>query len=519
VRTVALRWSLAAVAAVAVLAGVLIRPERATTAASVSLTPAVTPATSGDIPLLTISPALCFVLVAARFQDLVAGAAAGGNCSSLDRSLPTQGGSSTQGHDALMALEPIIGNGDGILEPSDFASIDVDGGQVHQSDDNGNGTSYYDGNLFVLAFVPSTGPVTFSTDRGLMIPAGLMSPSQDLLINPADPAAQTYVCDDQSGTSSGPLVEDADCTGGTSADGVVVGRLRAHWAATTAARGTGTVTVTQGSDMGTTGFSVVGEPETVSITTVETAIQDGAGGFGDCTLPGGASGMEAASATSERSLVLAVARDADGTAVTGALVNWSTDDSDKALLAAVIVPTFDLGTLGFAAPNIICGNTTTGTVTVTASLERNLGGLVVGFDPGATLTSGIAQFSVVSVLDSDGDGCGDDAEAQLGLNPADSWDFYSVPIPALYSASNPLGVTKDSVVSGADAQAVFAYAKIGAKIGTTAYDQDLNDNGINDGVEYDRSFVAPGTSGPPDGVISGSDAQLAFAEALNGLHC
>jgi len=56
-------------------------------------------------------------------------------------------------------------------------------------------------------------------------------------------------------------------------------------------------------------------------------------------------------------------------------------------------------------------------------------------------------------------------------------------------------------------------------VGSPEYEQDLNGNGIADGIEYDRSFVAPGASGPPDGVIGALDAQLAFAQFKMGYRC
>ena len=219
-------------------------------------------------------------------------------------------------------------------------------------------------------------------------------------MQPADSAGQTYVCDGQAGTASGPLVEDADCTtGGATADGVVVGRLRAHWGADTAAIGPGTVQVNQGpQDVGTIAFRVVGEPRTLSFITLETAIQDGAGGEGDCPLAVDAGGFLGANGTAERSIVLAVAKDIDGNAVTGAVINWETDDPDKAVMAAPLTPTLDLGSFGFGAPNIICGTTNTGTVTVRAEIDSNLTTAVIGFDPGATKGAyAETSFTVVGV--------------------------------------------------------------------------------------------------------------------------
>ena len=36
---------------------------------------------------------------------------------------------------AAKRIADIVGNGDGIIQPSDFAGIDLDGNQVHQQDD------------------------------------------------------------------------------------------------------------------------------------------------------------------------------------------------------------------------------------------------------------------------------------------------------------------------------------------------------------------------------------------------
>jgi hypothetical protein len=124
------------------------------------------------------------------------------------------------------------------------------------------------------------------------------------------------------------------------------------------------------------------------------------------------------------------------------------------------------------------------------------------------------------VADTDGDGCGDGKELTFAtLNPTNPWDFFSVPVPALFAAPDPTVVFKDSAVAAQDAQAVFAYFKAGAHTGTMKYEQDLNLNGVKDGIEYDRSVVGPAHSGPPDGTVSATDAQLAFAQFKLGYHC
>ncbi len=140
--------------------------------------------------------------------------------------------------------------------------------------------------------------------------------------------------------------------------------------------------------------------------------------------------------------------------------------------------------------------------------------------PTATVTP-TATATINPTLDTDGDGCSDVKEPQLAppTDPHNPWDFYSVPVPALFAAPNPLTDFKDSMVQAADAQAIFAYYKAGAQAGTPVYDQDLNGNGIQDGIEYDRSFVGPGQTGAPDGVVRAQDAQLAFAQYKFSYKC
>ena len=105
------------------------------------------------------------------------------------------------------------------------------------------------------------------------------------------------------------------------------------------------------------------------------------------------------------------------------------------------------------------------------------------------------------------------------LDPLDQWDFYSVPVPALIAAPNPQALIRDGAVGAGDAQAVFAYFKANARAESTVYEQDLNGNGVKDGIEYDRTVAGPGKSGPPDGAVGAAESQLAFAEFKLGYHC
>jgi hypothetical protein len=114
-----------------------------------------------------------------------------------------------------------------------------------------------------------------------------------------------------------------------------------------------------------------------------------------------------------------------------------------------------------------------------------------------------------------GDGCVDTEDA----NPHDPWDFYSVPVPALFVAVNPATDHRDNAVKAPDAQAVFAYFQAGASAGLPLYEQDLNQNGVKDGWEYDRSEDINGVLGPPDGVVTARDAQAAFKQFQDGKQC
>ncbi|TAK54747.1 MAG: hypothetical protein EPO22_15180 [Dehalococcoidia bacterium] len=130
-----------------------------------------------------------------------------------------------------------------------------------------------------------------------------------------------------------------------------------------------------------------------------------------------------------------------------------------------------------------------------------------------------SEFSLRLAIDADDDGCADAGEDRLGLDPLNKWDFYSVPVPALFATPGQHLVFRDNIVGASDAQAVFAYFMKGAKAGSAEYEQDLNGNGIKDGLEYDRSFAGPARSGTADGVIAASDAQLAFAQFTLGYKC
>ncbi len=331
---------------------------------------------AAGIQTLGISPVMCLV-----FTNL-AGA------SSLDTArcvgLDIQGGVPPN----AQFIADLHGDGDGQVEPEDFAAIDLDGNRVHQSDRHeqsaGNGT------LWVLAWVQDDDPVIFKTNRGYFRPGA----------SPAEPTEREWVCDTE--------MEDEDCDNdGIAGDGVVVARLRSNVGTLTSDPGEGRVTIKQGTDEGFLDFRIVGEPDSVEFLTLENTIQAGVvdrdgdgqlGSPGECPLPGDAPGFLAANATAERAIVLAIVRDSDGIPVTNAFVEWSTDDEDLAVVARPLTPTIDLGAFGFGAPNILCGTKKPGTVTVKAKIVRTAMG--VTFDEAAELDEGTIQFTVKGLPDS-----------------------------------------------------------------------------------------------------------------------
>jgi hypothetical protein len=378
---------LAAAAALLVAGGLTASLGGAGTVSAQEAPPTATAATTGNIPVIAINQELCFLLIASR----------GG----INPTIGAIGCPGLQNQFSLdMVAGALIGTGTSNAhpQPADFAAIDLDGNQVHQQDGYAQvGVTGSPGSLYIIAFVSTTGPVQFHTDRGVFVQnAG------------GDPAAADWTCDT--------ALEDPDCVaGGAGGDGVVVARLRANDAIASvstgatltpatviAPTGDGTVTITQSpTDTATIGFKVVGEPHALSFVTLENKLQDAStGATTQCPLPFDADGDLTANAQPEKSAVFAVAKDIDGTAVTGALVNWNTSDINVGVLAAPLTPTLDRGTFGVAAPNMLCGTASPGTVTVTGALTRDVSAgatIIRAIDPGAELATGTVDFTVVGV--------------------------------------------------------------------------------------------------------------------------
>ena len=181
--------------------------------------------------------------------------------------------------------------------------------------------------------------------------------------------------------------------------------------------------------------------------------------------------------------------------------------------------------------SVTCGTPPTGTATNTPS-PTNTATPTSTFTPSPTVTpgpppttgcttnvGGPPTLGIGQDCDLDvrfplvwGDGCVDTED----VNPHDPWDFYSVPVPSLLAMP---GALRDNAVTGRDAQAVFSYFRVGAMAGSPVYEQDLNNNGVKDGWEYDRGVDAFGNLGPPDGVIGPRDAQAAFAQYSRNVRC
>lgn len=160
---------------------------------------------------------------------------------------------------------------------------------------------------------------------------------------------------------------------------------------------------------------------------------------------------------------------------------------------------------------------------------------IVGHQITATATDAngnTSEFSgcraLTSKLDSDGDGCPDAKESQGAGTQASGgdrnsllqWDWFDVPVPAL-SPSDSSG-TRNGFVTGADVLAVLYY------VGTSGaspnspnangvkYGSDLNNNGILDGQEYDRTAsvnpAKPWQSNAPNNFVTTSDALVALSQ-------
>jgi hypothetical protein len=218
--------------------------------------------------------------------------------------------------------------------PEDFAGVDLDGNQL----------SDQDGELIVITFVDDDSPVEFNTDKAYFKPF-------------LQPVNRSYICD----------TEDEDCDDdGVQGDGAVIMVMGAILSVTLD-RGEGIVDITQDGITYPTSYLVTGESDSIEFTVLEATVQAGLN-EDSCELPGDAAGFLDALGEAEKTVVLTRVTDSDGQTLTGAFVEWLTDEEDRGIFATNLTPTLDLGTFGFGAPNIFCGVEETGQVVATANL-------------------------------------------------------------------------------------------------------------------------------------------------------
>ena len=229
-----------------------------------------------------------------------------------------------------------LGVANGVVEPNDFANVDLQSGrQIHQ----------LDGKFVVIAFVPHPDAVAFHTTVGTF----------------DDSLTDTSLCD------ASATLTDGDCdpnSNSSTQDHAVVRVISCSQA--TCPVGLGQVSVTQDDVTTTLDLTVVGEPVSVTFDPASGSIQTGAlSPICPFTQP-------PASVPPTEMLLIAHARDAAGTAVTGAALTWTTSDTTRATLASPFSPSLDYGAGGIGAANVVCTvpNAPSGSINVTATLAR-----------------------------------------------------------------------------------------------------------------------------------------------------
>jgi len=120
--------------------------------------------------------------------------------------------------------------------------------------------------------------------------------------------------------------------------------------------------------------------------------------------------------------------------------------------------------------------------------------------------------------DDDNNGCSDAKESLLGppRNPTDPWDFADMWVPSL-PPSGEIAGGRNGAITLADASAALSWVgrfNNGPPGGDGRdYDADVNENGVEDGAEYDRGpGSGPGLSGPPSGAVTLADVSVILAQ-------
>lgn len=270
---------------------------------------------------------------------------------------------------SLRAVANERGLDPGIMTPEDWAGIDLDGNQVHQTD----------GKMYVFAFVDDLSPVTFELPRG----GGQFTNG-----------TRTFTCN-----ATSPTPRDRDCgatTGiGTSepVDGMVVAAFSCTDA--TCDLGEHSLNVIQEGVLFPMTYTVVGEPGQVEFFTLETQVQSGVADATECPLETDVAGFTEALGRPQKTVIIARALDRGGNAVTGALINWTVDPGESGVIAGPVTPTLDLGGFGFGAPNVLCAleGVDPSTISVTAQITRSAQGTT--FDGNATEDDESVDFDLI----------------------------------------------------------------------------------------------------------------------------
>lgn len=293
--------------------------------------------------VLTINPVLCEALTLTRWGNPI---------DTLSQCLALEDEASFRN------LVKILREDNDILgtdpKPEDFALIDMDGGQMHDTD----------GTLIFLAFVTNDEPVAFYADKGVFP----TSHNSSIFCGPSGPP--------------GTDISDEDCDNdGVRGDGVVAVKLIPAGAS----RGPAEVRVRQGNIQLTEPYTIVGEPHKISVKPLKTVIQTGSP---RCDMFTDTPTFLNALQPPETSPVLFTVTDSDGTPISGGFLNFTVSNPDGLTLALPLAPSLDLSaaTLGVVAPNVMCGLAEPGEVTVTADIDHTVDGA-----PGET---GHAKFTM-----------------------------------------------------------------------------------------------------------------------------
>jgi len=243
-------------------------------------------------------------------------------------------------------------------QPEDLADLDVEGGQIHESD----------GKMWFITFVTNDEPIGFYADEGSFPVSG----SATLLCGPMAMPGYDF--------------EEEDCDDdGDRGDGIVAVMLMPG----DGDRGDALFRARQGGLEIEEAYTIVGEPWNISLAATESTIQTGAV---VCEMFDSLPTFVAVLNAPEKTALNAKVMDDDGTVLTAALVGYTIDDPDKAMSALPLVPTL-VSALGVGAPNVLCGQTDTGTVKITASLLKAASGITL--EPGSREKHDSVEVAVV----------------------------------------------------------------------------------------------------------------------------